>query len=235
MTRAESLIEMLMEAGGQEAGVLEIASMTLKQATDYMEKRKFDWQKEIPDFVKNFKAAQKKAKAGWTVRREMPVIEDRDVRQLQQRLKNGKIDIEKPFAKTTNPKNPFPQGLQGFDAKDFVERGLKDGSKTDDQVKVRNVRARVGDLIPIQKQIYFEKSIGKTVENGMKASLDFIKNGFLIISADKYIIDGHHRFLQGVIIDPDMKVGALEIDLPIKKLLPMSVAYSDAIGNKRNE
>ena len=235
MSRAKDLIEFMVEAGGQEAGKLEIAKMTLEQAIDYMEEKKFDWEKEIPDFVESFKKAQKKAKMGWTKRRNMPVIDDKDVRQLQQRLKEGTIDIEKPFAKGTNPKNPFPQGLQGFDAMDFVKRGLDDGSKTDDQIKVRNIRVRIGDLIPIQKQIYFEKSIGKTIEAGIEASLDFIQNGFLIISKDRYVIDGHHRFLQGSIINPDMKVGALEIDLPIKKLLPMTLAYSDAVGNKRNQ
>jgi hypothetical protein len=31
-----------------------------------------------------------------------------------------------------------------------------------------------------------------------------------------------------------MTVGALTIDLPIEKLLPMTKAYGDAIGNQRN-
>ena len=37
-----------------------------------------------------------------------------------------------------------------------------------------------------------------------------------------------------LLLDSNMKVYVLEIDLPISKLLPLSIAYGDAIGNKRN-
>ncbi|NQU44732.1 ATP-binding protein [bacterium] len=173
---------------------------------------------------------------GWTKRREMPVIQTSDVRHLQTRLKNGKIDLEKPFAKDTNPKNPFPEGLGGFAAKAFLERGLKDGDKNDDKVQVSLVHRKVKDLIPIQKQIYFDKSFGGTAEHGLEASVKFIsQQSMFIISKDNYLIDGHHRFLTAILVDPEMRINCLEINLPIKKLLPMSVAFGDAIGNKRNQ
>jgi hypothetical protein len=57
---------------------------------------------------------------------------------------------------------------------------------------------------------------------------------FFIASEDGYIIDGHHRWLAGVLTDPDIKARVLTIDLPLKDLLPMSLAFSDAVGNKRN-
>jgi hypothetical protein len=58
---------------------------------------------------------------------------------------------------------------------------------------------------------------------------------FFITSADNFIIDGHHRWLSGIVLDPNLKVNTLSIDLPIKDLLPMATAYGDAIGNKRNQ
>jgi hypothetical protein len=58
---------------------------------------------------------------------------------------------------------------------------------------------------------------------------------FFITSADNFIIDGHHRWLSGIVLDPNLKVNTLSIDLPIKDLLPMAIAYGDAIGNKRNQ
>jgi len=60
------------------------------------------------------------------------------------------------------------------------------------------------------------------------------KNNVFIMSKDLYIIDGHHRFLSGVLLDPNMQINALIIDLPIAKLLPLTLSYSDAVGNKRN-
>ena len=166
----------------------------------------------------------------------MPVITDEDVKKFQARLEKGEIDIHRPFAKDPVVKsNPFPEGLSGLKAKKWLELGLKDGSKEDDRIDVRITKVAVKDLKPIQKQIYFDKSMDATKKFGAAGSIDFVKNkSFFVVSKDNFIIDGHHRFLSALLIDPTAKVNALQIDLPIKKLLPMATAYGDAIGNKRN-
>lgn len=229
------LNEISTGGGGQAPGKMEIDKMSLDDAVKFMSDRGLD-PFTIPNFEKHFEAAKKKAKKGKTKRKDMPVIENEDVRKLQARLKNGTLDINKPLAKDTDPKNPFPQGLSGLEASKFMERGLKDGSIKDDQIDVNITRVKIGDLTPIQRQIYFDKSMGATIKFGIDTSIDFIKNkSFFIISKDKYIIDGHHRYLTAMLIDPNMMVNALMIDLPLKKLLPLSVAYSDAIGHKRNQ
>jgi len=239
-TRARQVLDLLEKeaatgGGGQSAGKFEVDKMTLEQARKFAEDRGFDLS-TVPDFDKNFKAAQKAAKKGWTKRKDMPVIETEDVRKLQTRLEKGTLDINKPFADDTDPKHPFPQGLSGLEAQKFMKRGLRDGSLKDDQIDVRITRVRVGDLSPIQKQIYFDKGFGSTIQFGLESSLDFIQNkSFFIISKDMRIIDGHHRFLSAMLIDPNMQVNALQIDLPLKKLLPLSLSYSDAIGRKRNQ
>ena len=111
-----------------------------------------------------------------------------------------------------------------------------DGDPKDDVVKVSNEKIPVGNLKPIQAQIYFDKSIKKVSQDGVESSLNFLtsKNNNFVVSKDNRIIDGHHRFLSAVLVDPRINVTCLEIDLPINELLPMTLAYSDAIGNVRN-
>ena len=69
---------------------------------------------------------------------------------------------------------------------------------------------------------------------GIESSKQFLASTVLVISSDYRIIDGHHRFLSALILNPDMKLKCLEVDLPIKTLLPLARAYGDAKGNKRN-
>lgn len=224
--------------GGQSAGAMELLSISLKDAHEFFEKRNFDIQKEIPNFDQNFKLAQKIVRIGRTQRKDMPVINDDDVKKFQRRLEQGFIDIRAPFADETPNDNPFPEGLKGTRAQEFLQKGLAkyDGSDRDDKVNVQIRSVEAKKLKPIQKQIYFDKSMGATVDFGVQSSINFItKESFFIISADNYIIDGHHRFLSGLLIDPSIKVNCLSIDLDIKKLLPLAKAYGDAIGNKRNQ
>ena len=230
----------LIEAG-QAPGKMELVKTPLEKARDYAEKvmkentRNLD--NEIPNFDKNYENTQKITKRyGKTKRKDMPVIEDFQVKQFQRRLKAGTLDIDKPFSNEKLEKNPFPEGLTGKEAEFFVKAGIKlyDGDKDDDKVKTSIKQIRVGDLIPIQQQIYFDKSMKSTAEFGVKGTTDFLKNSPFIASSDLAIIDGHHRWLSGNLIDPNMKVPVLVIDLPINKLLPLSKAYGDAIGNKRN-
>lgn len=109
------------------------------------------------------------------------------------------------------------------------------GKSTDDVIKVKKAKVAVGKLKPIQKQIYFDKSIADVIKFGVSASNNFLfGKSFFIISSDNYIIDGHHRYLSSILLDPKGSVNALVIDLPIKTLLPLTLAYGDAIGNSRN-
>ena len=226
-------IQKIINEDGQTAGKLELVSTPLDKAKAYAEKKGI--LNDIPNFDKNYKISQAQARKGTTQRKDMPRIDDDDVKKFQTRLAKGFIDIVKPFAKTTNITNPFPQGLSGYDAKDFLDRGLRDGNKTDDIIQLTIKKVPVKSLKPIQKQIYFDISATATAQFGVEKSTKFLTGKtFFITSKDRYIIDGHHRYLSAMLIDPDMKVNILSIDLPIAKLLPLSLGYGDAIGNKRN-
>lgn len=233
----ESIREILKEdetnnTSGQKPGELEVDKMSIQQGKEYLKKIGL----EIPDFERNFTQAKKLTALGRTQRKDMPVINDDDVKEFQTRLKNGKIDINKPFADTTDTADPFPAGLSGFDAEDFLSRGLKDGAKKDDIVGLTIKQVPVKNLKPIQKQIYFDKSVDATAKNGVESTKKWLTGKtFFITSSDNFIIDGHHRWMSGLLIDPEMSVNTLSIDLPIAKLLPLATSYGDAIGNKRNQ
>ena len=231
---------LVMEAGGQAAGLMEISRTSVKDAYEHaqrvMESYGRDIDVELPEFERNYRSGQKLASLGYTKRKDMPVIGSDDVREFQRRLKSGQIDVTDPY-KPSHASNPFPEGLSGSEAKEWLQSGLEvyDGERKDDEVSVRLIKVKVSDLKPIQEQIYFDKSMDSVAKNGVEGTVDFIANKtILIASSDNYIIDGHHRFLSGVIADPSTQTNVLRIDLSIKTLLPMAIAYGDAIGNKRN-
>jgi len=197
--------------------------------------RRFD--EEVENFPRNFALAQAKAKKGWTKRKDMPVINIDDVREFQRRMSQGAIDLRAPFTDHASKRNPFPQGLTGDRAAQWLEQGLPvhDGSDRDDVVKTYFENVPVKELKPIQAQIYVDKSLLSVARSGTKSFRDYVKNkSILIASKDNYILDGHHRFLSSILVDPDMESRCLKVDLPIAELLPLTLAYGDAIGNPRN-
>jgi hypothetical protein len=225
----------LNEGGGSEPGRLEVHNTNVNDAIMFVEKEyNVNLITIVPDFKKNYLLAQKIVKGGYTKRKDMPVITQNDVRDFQKRLSSGFIDNRIPFAPKTAIDNPFPEGLTGEQAKEFLSNGLRDKNSKDDIIKVSKSKLSVGLLNPIQKQIYFDKSITFLTKRGIKSATNFLSKTIFITSSDNYIIDGHHRFLGGVLINPKLKVNLLRIHLPISTLLPLSVAYSDSIGNKRN-
>ena len=233
----------ISEAGGAKAGKLEIVRTDVETARKYaeLEMKKYgrELDEEVPNFDKNYIFAQRLAKMGSTKRKDMPVINNKDVKLLQKRLKKGTIDISRPFSQNDVVDEPYPQGLTGSEAQQWLNGGLQknDGDPNDDKVQVKTKTVAVGKLVPIQEQIYFDKSIRNVSKNGSSGTMDFAKskNNYYIVSRDNRIIDGHHRFLSAVLVDPRIKVTCLEIDLSINNLLPMTLAYSDAIGNIRNK
>ena len=225
--------------GGSKPGILDVSITDVYTAKNYVEdemkKHGRSLYSEIPKFDKYYREAKSTITSGVEKRKDMPVFDTLEVKKLQHALVNGKIDVSKPYSPTTNPNDLFPKGLVGEKAADFLERGLNDGNKTDDVIKVRHQKIEIKDLIPIQGQVYLDKTMRHLSEDGAKECERWVKNTLFVISSDNFIVDGHHRYLTAMLIDPTMKVSCLVIDLPIKKLLELSVAFTDAIGKKRNE
>jgi len=216
---------------------------SLEDARKYAEKvfseNGLDLDKDFPDFDKNYKIAQEKASGGKTLRKDMPVIDEKDVKHLQKELSNGNIDLNAPFKDKEDKEDPFPKGLDrnSEKAKEWLTGGMKvhDGKTKDDRVKAKINKTVVKELRPIQRQIYFDKSIDAIASFGIDGTKDFLENKTTFVtSSDNHIVDGHHRFLSGLLVNPDMKVHTLTVDLPISKFLPLALSFSDAVGNKRN-
>ena len=254
-------IEFLIDAGGQAAGTLPLKGLTYKNAETYIRERLPNGPAFLDDsrnqnFKDKFNNAQTATINATRIRKDMPVINGHQVTEFQERLKAGNLDVNKPFTDPKDyskdgdnswplgspqrilPTDPFPEGLKGDAADAFLERGLIDGDNSDDKITVGTIPKKAGTLIPLQGQIFFDKSISKLVENGIDGTASFLaagKNNNLITSADNYLIDGHHRWLQAMLIDSNLEISTISIDLPIAKLLPLSLAYGDALGNPRNK
>jgi hypothetical protein len=235
-------LKQLLFESGKSAGKVEVAKTPLDKARNYtsnvLNKVGRNIKNEFPNFDKNYTTVYNHIKSGKTQRKDMPAIDSGDIIEFQYRLSKGYIDISKPHAPTTNTNNPFPTGLTGKRADDWLEAGLKrnDGADSDgdDKIPIKRIKTAVGDLKPIQKQVYLDKSIHKIGRDGAKTARSFLGKSVYIVSSDNYIIDGHHRYLTAMLIDPTIQVNTLSIDLPLSKLLPLATAYGDAIGNKRN-
>ena len=239
MTRALKFLHLF--EGGQTAGTIEVHATPVEHARAYAERvmASFDrtLDEEIPAFIPNYIGVQLLATNAHARRAEMPVIDDHQVRHFQNRLAAGLIDVNPPYAAETDPANPFPEGLTGQQAQHFLRNGaprFDHAGADDDRVSVMPLRLEIGRLKPIQRQIYLDKVMPHTAKNGAEDTLRFLTTTNFIVSADNFIIDGHHRWLSGNLIDPDIFVGGIVIDLPLAKLLPLSKAYGDAIGNERN-
>jgi hypothetical protein len=93
----------LYEAG-EAAGKLEIAKISYDKAKAFMEEVGLLGQ--VENFAEKFAFTQKLANLGGTKRKNMPVIDDPDIKKFQMRLKLGTVDVKAPFAPNTDETNP---------------------------------------------------------------------------------------------------------------------------------
>ena len=220
---------------GEAAGKYEFGKMGYQEVVTYLNSVGMDIEKEIPNFRKNWQLANRKVKKGWTKRKDMPVVNTVDTPRFKKDIEAGRIDHKKPFAPDTDQRNLFPDMFTAAAAGKFLIRGLEDGSVKDDQIKVIRTKMKIKDLTPIQSQIYLDKAMRVAKDEGIATHKSNIENrSVFVISKSGYIIDGHHRYLSAMLIDPDIMTHVLMIDLPIQKLIDIATSFGFAIGNKRN-
>lgn len=201
-----------LKEGGEDAGKYEVAQTSIRRAIRYGQdvtnKNLFSL---MPGFKHHFLKAKKQVtKYGVTKRKDMPVVDDNQVDVFVDRLGKGRIDTEHFPPLHFNTKQPGPS------------------------VKIMKMKIQAKKLIPIQQQLYLDKTIPNIVKSGMEKTLNFLRSAQLICSNDYRIIDGHHRWLSAMMIDPNMEIPVVMIDIPINKLLDLTREYGDKIGNRRN-
>jgi len=124
-------------------------------------------------------------------------------------------------------KSEFPNPLPAAAAERFMTKGMRDGNESDDKVVSETASFPAGSLKPSQTAVYLGKSLGMAI-NGVKGG-----NLGSIVSADNYILDGHHRWAATMFNDPSASVTGIRVSLKIGDLVPVLRAAGDALGNER--
>lgn len=128
--------------------------------------------------------------------------------------------------KTVDPKE-FPWDKKGGKVPStFLDKGKKDGKDKDDIVDTKQgFEIPAKQLNPSQSEIFTGK--------GLSMAIGGVNGGNLnaIISKDKYILDGHHRWLATMLNGGDTDVGGTYVDLPIKDLIPVLRSVGNALNN----
>lgn len=107
-------------------------------------------------------------------------------------------------------------------AKAAIGAGKKDGDAGDDVAAGKKVSVAASALKAAQTEIIPEKALGMAI--GMINKVGIFSGGpggdlESIISADNYIMDGHHRWAATYLADPGASITATQIDLPGKALV----------------
>ena len=200
----------------------------------------------IPNFKKNLALLKSKMSQSKGIKRiDMPVVEPKDMKAFKKDLERGAVDVFSPYAKETLKKygtklpwqrssKPLKPGSK--EAKKMIGLGLPKhdkGNVDDDIVKGKFGKSKVSQLKPVQDQIWFKKVIGNLMVHGVPKQGGHLTDGAPIIkSSDGYIIDGHHRFAQAVLADPNLKLKSLELPLDTDTLVKVARTYGTAKGNR---
>jgi len=121
--------------------------------------------------------------------------------------------------------NPLPTNQGG---ETFLSKGLRDGDKGDDRVEAGPKSLAAAAAKPSQSAIYLGKALGMAM--GPMGDGGNLK---AIISADGYILDGHHRWAATMFNNPGADVGGTGIEMNMQELIPILRAAGDAYGNDR--
>jgi hypothetical protein len=124
-------------------------------------------------------------------------------------------------------KSYFPNPITTALKKIFTRKGKMDGDETDDIVQATPKTWSASKLKASQDSVYLGKALGMAI-NG-------VRGGDLgaIVSKDKRILDGHHRWAATIFNDPKATITGIEAKLKIGDLVPVLRALGDVFGNKR--
>ena len=119
--------------------------------------------------------------------------------------------------------------------------GLYDGQIKDDKLNIKDITTKTSTFKPTQREIDLEASlkwIGKNPEsipdllNGGIIGPEHFGGNEIISSNGKYIIDGHHRWSQVYLINPDIDLKTVDLPItnPIKALKSSQIAIAGLSG-----
>jgi hypothetical protein len=121
------------------------------------------------------------------------------------------------------PREEMPQ-IKSTHVAEFL-RGVRDSG-----VAVKSGTAHVGDLKPTQAELNLEK-----VEEMRYNSSDADLEKPVIVSADGYILDGHHRWAALKTKSDRAKIQVHHVDLPIRDLLETARKFAKTTHKTVND
>jgi len=228
----------------EASNTLNVDNVSLEKAKKYaaseFKKDNKDLDGLLDSFDKNYKLIQKKLKKAKDIPRiDMPVIKSTDMKEFQKKLESGSIDIFEPLAKkewdALKIKTQFPKDLDSSKGKDWVNLGRKDGDIKDDVIKTKLTKMSAKELLPSQNQIWLEVMVKGLLKFGKVKPNSFTTKKTIIVTKDKYILDGHHRWAQVMLSDPNIKMDVLFVPIKFDSLAKIARSYGNAIGRTQNQ
>jgi ParB-like chromosome segregation protein Spo0J len=121
------------------------------------------------------------------------------------------MDVYVPKKNLGVPRSEMPQ-ISSKKVPDFV-RWLQDGG-----VRVSRKRVRADKLNATQREINRSKVEALASNPSHRSHLEKP----VIVSKDGYLMDGHHRWMALLTIDPDAVIPVVKVDLKIRDLLEVA-------------
>jgi hypothetical protein len=117
----------------------------------------------------------------------------------------------------------LPKNLDDVDmetAKHLAATGLKDGEQDEDKVPINKGAFTTAELKPSQSSMNINIALGMVISM-LDPKSKFSAGGDLgaFISSDKYIMDGHHRWIATSMIDPSKEIIGHAVNFPGEKLV----------------
>lgn len=118
-----------------------------------------------------------------------------------------------------------------------LQKQLERNVLTDDgkPVKFSIRKVKASSLKPVQKEIYLDKSLDRIIADDLSIVYGKLKAAKFIASNDEFLVDGHHKWLTTMLLDPSMFIRVLFVDLPFNDLLGMLEDFEEEMGNEKNE
>ncbi len=129
---------------------------------------------------------------------------------------------------TIGQKDPIPLSrVNPQTAQAAMDSGQKDGNPQDDMVQVGKFDGPAMNLKPSQKEIILVKAFNMAM-NTTVCGGKFPPGGELgsIVSADNFIMDGHHRWAATLLVAPSASIQAAQIPLPGEKVVSLLNVYT---------
>lgn len=190
-----------------------------------------DLKKDLPNFKKNYnRLIAATSKALDIPRGEMPVIEPEDILQFNADLRSGRIDLFPPYARG-QLFTPVDLPVKELNEK-WIDLGFQDGNIQDDVAGgvISTMPAKA--MIPTQSEIFLNKLVSAALQFGPAKQDTPVTEATIIVSSDGYILDGHHRYGQAMLSNPNLKMKVLKLPVPIDTLLKVGRTYTDYLGRE---